>query len=105
MTSRSKNTKIETVTSEPLSPPPQLELPFEPVPDNAVQQLLSKLFKLATNDNNIPAAKLLLDALKDKSADPSALTAEDALKILQEHFAQQTSPHRVGGSEGGKQEL
>lgn len=86
MTPRSKPTqKHETAIVQS----PQLPLPlnFDPVPDDAVQRLLSKLFELAIKKGNIPAAKLLLDALKEKSADPAALTVEGALKILQEHIA------------------
>jgi hypothetical protein len=76
--------EIEATTSESL----QLPLPFEPVPDDAVPRILSKLFKLAI-EGNTSAAKLFIDILKDKSEDaPAALTAEDALKLLQEHFRQ-----------------
>jgi hypothetical protein len=35
---------------------------------------------------NTSAAKLFIDILKDKSPEPAALTAEDALKILQDQF-------------------
>ncbi len=95
-----KRQKIETATNEsqqlprggecsrtrPVTKPPQLELPFEPVPDDAVQHLLRTLYDLAIGGNT-SAAKLFLDLMKDKSSDPSALTVEDALKILQEHFS------------------
>jgi hypothetical protein len=85
MTTKSTK-KQEASTAES----PQLPLPlnYEPVPDDAVRQLLAMLFKMATKKTpSIPAIKLLLDILKDKTSDPTALTVEDALKILQEHLS------------------
>lgn len=83
MTLKSSSRKEETATSES----PQVPIPFDPVPDDAVPRLLGKLFELAIN-GNIPAAKLLLDIL-DKRYDGSqpTFTTEDALKLLQEHFS------------------
>jgi hypothetical protein len=86
MTRKPANKKEEGTTSEPLSPPQPLALPFEPVPDDAVQRLLRTLYDLAIGGNTA-AAKLFVDLMKDKTSDPAALTAEDALKILQEHFS------------------
>ena len=65
---------------------PQLPLPlkYEPIPADAVPQVLRRLFDLAL-ENNTAAAKLLLDVLKVKSEEaPAALTAEDALKLIQD---------------------
>ena len=81
------NTKIQTATAESPAPPRQLELPFPPVPSDAIQEILRMLYNLATKENNTSAAKLFVDVLKIKSDDtPSALTAEDALKIIREHL-------------------
>ena len=78
--------KNEAQTSEPLQPPPQLELPLKPLPDNAVPQILGKLFDLAI-EGNPSAAKLLLDVLDKKYSDaPTRFTVEDALKLIQEHL-------------------
>ena len=77
--------KVETATAQ--SPQLPLPLTYDPVPDDAVQQLLAMLFKMATKKTpSIPAIKLLLDILKDKTSDPSALTVEDALKMIQERL-------------------
>jgi hypothetical protein len=67
---------METSTSAPLSLPPVVDK------RQALDKLLEVLFELAVK-GNLTAAKLYLDfQLKRGSDEPPGLTAEDALKIL-----------------------
>lgn len=70
--------KLETATTAPLSvaPPPDK--------NDARQRVLAVLYRLAL-DGNVSAAKLYLDCVG--ADDDGALTAEDVLKLLQDHLA------------------
>jgi hypothetical protein len=68
--------KMETSTSAPLSLPPVVDK------RQALDKLLEVLLELALT-GNLAAAKLYLDfQLKRGSDEPPGLTAEDALKLL-----------------------
>jgi len=70
--------KTEAVTSAPLKSPPTLQK------DDPVERLLSTLLQLGL-EGNIQAAKLYLDAVSDRrEQEPAGLTADDALKLLQQ---------------------
>ncbi|HEY3295076.1 MAG TPA: hypothetical protein VGL38_06540 [bacterium] len=72
---------IETHTAKSLTPRKGVKKKAA----DPVKDLLDKLYELAMKDGNTTAAKIYLDVmLKQKGADPEALTAEEALKILQE---------------------
>ena len=68
--------KIETATSAPLTLPPIVDK------RQAVDKLLEVLFELAVK-GDLSAAKLYLDvSLKLGIENPSGLSADDALKLL-----------------------
>jgi hypothetical protein len=80
--------KIAAQTAEPLKPAAPIEkskAASAPVrDDDAIQKLLGVLYALAI-EGNTTAAKLYLDfCAKQVSNDPTGLSADDALKILQE---------------------
>jgi hypothetical protein len=76
MPKRAAKSKIETSTAAPLSLPPVVDK------GQAMDKLLEYLFEMAMK-GNLTAAKLYLDfQLKRGSDEPAGLTAEDALKIL-----------------------
>jgi hypothetical protein len=79
MDKRKPRKKTEACTAESLRP----ALP--PVDTNAaIEHLLGALYLLAL-DGNLNAAKLYLDyRLKREPEGPAGLTAEDALRLLQE---------------------
>jgi len=84
MPKRAAKSQIETSTSAPLSLPPVVDK------RQATDKLLEVLFELAVK-GNLTAAKLYLDfQLKRGSDEPPGLTAEDALKILNDNLPVQT---------------
>jgi hypothetical protein len=98
MTTRSKPSKdkIEAATAESqqlpvrqpsakADKPQQLELILVPVPDDAEEKVIELLFALAMK-SNISAAKLFLDYCHSDPDDEPVFTAEDALKLLQDHL-------------------
>jgi hypothetical protein len=79
MPKRAAKSKIETSTAAPLSLPPVVDK------RQAMDKLLDVLFEMALK-GDLAAAKLYLDfQLKRGSDEPSGLTAEDALKILNDN--------------------
>ena len=76
MTKRIAKGKIEASTSAPLTLPPVVDK------RQATDKLLEILFELAIK-GDLGAAKLYLDfQLKRGLAEPDGLTAEDAMKML-----------------------
>jgi hypothetical protein len=76
MPKRAGKGKIETSTAAPLSLPPVVDK------HQATDKLLDHLFEMALK-GNLTAAKLYLDfQLKRGNDEPSGLSAEDALKLL-----------------------
>lgn len=71
--------KLHAATAAPLT------LPAPPEKTTAREQVLAVLFRLAL-EGNVSAAKLYLDCVE--SGDDGGLSAEAALKILQEHSRQ-----------------
>jgi hypothetical protein len=92
MTPKSSKPKVETNTAEA---PQQLDLSLPPLPDDALEQILRKLYGLA-QEGNTTAAKLFVDLLKTNSNDaPALLTVEDALKIIQDRWQGEKIPHSL----------
>jgi hypothetical protein len=86
MPKRAAKGRIETSTAAPLSLPPVVDK------RQATDKLLEVLFEMALK-GDIAAAKLYLDfQLKRGSDEPPGLTAEDALKILNDN-----QTHATGG--------
>jgi hypothetical protein len=70
--------KTEGATSAPLTAPPALQK------GDPVERLLAALLQLGL-EGNIQAAKLYLDTVSNRNEDlPAGLTADDALKLLQQ---------------------
>jgi hypothetical protein len=75
---RKPRKKIAAQTAEPLKPAEPL------VKDDPVQKVLGVIYSAAM-EGNVSAAKLYLDfCTKQSSGEASGLTADDALKLLQE---------------------
>jgi hypothetical protein len=71
--------KTEAATSAPLTAPPVLQK------DDPVERLLTTLLQLGL-EGNIQAAKLYLDTVTERRGqEPGGLSADDALKLLQQH--------------------
>ena len=77
--------KLETNTAAPLSAPPPLSK------DDAVQQVLGKLFDLLMKADNVSAAKVWLDTvLKHNNDESEGLKPEEALALMAQGLERST---------------
>jgi len=80
MPEKKSRKKLAAHTAESLTTPP-------PVTDNPREDVLAKLLELALG-GNVAAAKLYLDCTAGESShDDSALSADEALKLIREHIS------------------
>lgn len=78
MSERKRKPRLETQTAQPLQAAPPIEK------EDPIQKLLGVLYTLAV-EGNVTAAKLYLDyCARQKGEDSSALTPEEAQRILRE---------------------
>jgi hypothetical protein len=80
--------KLVTQTAKDLKPAPPVVKPLPAVSrDDAINTLLAAIYQLAL-EGNTAAAKIYLDyAAKRSSEDENTLSADDAIKLLQEHVS------------------